>query len=154
MKPTNSPTPTRGQPNPRKITLAKSGILAASSRLTANNFSRVWIDFMLESDYKKPNSNQVLRKHSYRCDKFMFWLLLHHSYRPPVPTFHLPRGVCVQTRDMPLLFVGVCSPLFTRRPLLHEGALFSDLTYRCYLRGTIAIRTHDVHKNLCVTLFC
>ena len=60
MKPTNFPT--QSQPNPRKIRLK---VAYAPLFPTSNNFSWVGIDFILvqETDYKKPNPNQILRKH-------------------------------------------------------------------------------------------
>ena len=54
MKPTNSRT--QGQPNPRKIRL-KNGICATFSH-TANTFSWVGVDFVEETDCKKPNKNK------------------------------------------------------------------------------------------------
>ena len=55
MKPTNSST--QRQPNPRKIRL-KVGIWATFLFPTANNFSWVGIDFMWETNYKKPNPSK------------------------------------------------------------------------------------------------
>ena len=63
MKPTNSQT--RGQPNPRKIRL-KRGIWATFSHST-NILSWVGIGFILlcrRQDYKKPNPNEIIRKHA------------------------------------------------------------------------------------------
>ena len=53
MKPTNSPT--QGQPNPRKIGLK---VVFGPIFPTANIFSWVGIDFIQETDYKKPNATK------------------------------------------------------------------------------------------------
>ena len=51
MKPTNSPT--QDQPNPTKIRFIKVAFWPLFP--TANNFSWVGIDFIQETDHKKPN---------------------------------------------------------------------------------------------------
>ena len=58
VKPTNSPT--QGQSNPRKNRLK---VAFEPLFPTAYFFSWVGIDFIYETDCKKPNSNQILRKH-------------------------------------------------------------------------------------------
>ena len=58
MKPSNSPT--QGQSNPRKNRLK---VAFEPLFPTAYFFSWVGIDFIYETDCKKPNSNQILRKH-------------------------------------------------------------------------------------------
>ena len=61
MKPTKSPT--QGQPNPRKNTGRLKVAFGSLFFSTANIFSLVGIVFMWETDYKKPNPNQILRQH-------------------------------------------------------------------------------------------